>query len=655
MPASFPHIPFVIRFSPSGLQNRLLRADNQPMARIILVTGRGFRHQWLLDRACRRFGGQVVGWLVQADRPPGPPVDGRWSRMRRSLKRMLARSGVNLPVYLNLTPAERCLWLKHGEPELDWRRLGIESVRADRDPNSPESLAWLTERRPDLVVVFGGKLLAEPWFQMPPMGAINFHYGITPDYRGAESVTWAAYHENWSRIGATIHRIDAGVDTGTVISQQPVAVQPGDHLDSLTARVYWTGMGQLLNAAENIILTNDEKGGGGKGVVPSPATGGCVSPHAGRQYPARSCTYDIRVLADRNVRRYARSLDESTEDTDIAFDAPRDRIRAWSQGLVHRPAQRDHLPAGVYMLLYHDLNPHADRPWGDHAQISTTPEDFATHLQYCAERGRWVAPDEAADRLKRNAVDEPLFVLTFDDNFASVVTHGKQIIDRYGIKPLLFVNGASMAERHVHYRLLSAMLVARGHTDTLVNIVADNCAGHHSAPPAAEQVHAWLKKHYRAGWTDRIVREAYLRHHDHLPYELYLDEKQIRSLHADGWVIGNHTWSHARLSSLNRIQLDCELQRNEDWLTELIGQTPHWVSYPYGFPGDVGAAAQSWVEQRPPYLGVMADGGVNFHFQRGRLRRIPLADADLDEFRRLLHESILASQYEQYQTVLAGV
>ncbi len=64
------------------------------------------------------------------------------------------------------------------------------------DANDEDSMAWFERLAPDLVLVFGGRILAGPWFERPRLGAMNLHYGITPTYRGSESIAWAAYHRN---------------------------------------------------------------------------------------------------------------------------------------------------------------------------------------------------------------------------------------------------------------------------------------------------------------------------------------------------------------------------------------------------------------------------------------------------------------------------
>jgi peptidoglycan/xylan/chitin deacetylase (PgdA/CDA1 family) len=203
--------------------------------------------------------------------------------------------------------------------------------------------------------------------------------------------------------------------------------------------------------------------------------------------------------------------------------------------------------------------------------------------------------------------------------------------------------------------VLAGILSAEGRGDALASVAR------RMAPPLLRSrvpngVHIvrWLKQNYRPTWTDHVVQAGYLEHHDHLPTELFLSEAQIRDLIDEGWDIGNHTWSHARLACLSEAEVAGELERNESWLGQLTGGPVHWVSYPYGFTNDVGPAAIRWVEERSNHVGIMARGGINLTLDRPMLARIPVGDEDLTAFRRRLLHSVLVSQYERFRTVVSS-
>jgi methionyl-tRNA formyltransferase len=84
-----------------------------------------------------------------------------------------------------------------------------------------ESIApLLASVRPDLVVCTGF-----PWkippdaLAVPPLGWLNGHPSLLPRHRGPVPVAWAI-REGDEEVGVTVHRMDAGLDTGAVMAQR---------------------------------------------------------------------------------------------------------------------------------------------------------------------------------------------------------------------------------------------------------------------------------------------------------------------------------------------------------------------------------------------------------------------------------------------------
>lgn len=90
---------------------------------------------------------------------------------------------------------------------------------------------------PDLVALAGFMKILSPAFvnRFSP-NLINIHASLLPLFPGANAVrdTLAA---GVSETGATIHVVDAGVDTGPIISQRSVPVMPGDDVPTLHERI----------------------------------------------------------------------------------------------------------------------------------------------------------------------------------------------------------------------------------------------------------------------------------------------------------------------------------------------------------------------------------------------------------------------------------
>lgn len=88
----------------------------------------------------------------------------------------------------------------------------------------------------DLIVTCRFSLLPPEIFGRAKWGAVNIHSSLLPRYRGVHPVSWALIGGE-KETGVTLHRIDAGVDTGNILEQTAVPIGADDDLWSLTARL----------------------------------------------------------------------------------------------------------------------------------------------------------------------------------------------------------------------------------------------------------------------------------------------------------------------------------------------------------------------------------------------------------------------------------
>jgi phosphoribosylglycinamide formyltransferase-1 len=122
-------------------------------------------------------------------------------------------------------------------------RAGVETFSValrdhpDRDAWNAALTAAVAKHSPDLVVSAGFMKILGPGF-LDGIGCpmINTHPALLPSFPGTRGVADAlAYGVKVT--GTTVHLVDAGVDTGPVLAQAPVAVEPGDTVGSLHERI----------------------------------------------------------------------------------------------------------------------------------------------------------------------------------------------------------------------------------------------------------------------------------------------------------------------------------------------------------------------------------------------------------------------------------
>jgi methionyl-tRNA formyltransferase len=71
---------------------------------------------------------------------------------------------------------------------------------------------------------------------MPTKGFINFHYGLLPQCRGPHPILWHLIN-NDTEAGVTVHKVDAGIDTGAIILQEKIAVDITDTYGTMQGKL----------------------------------------------------------------------------------------------------------------------------------------------------------------------------------------------------------------------------------------------------------------------------------------------------------------------------------------------------------------------------------------------------------------------------------
>ncbi|WP_276819624.1 methionyl-tRNA formyltransferase [Mailhella massiliensis] len=174
-------------------------------------------------------GGEVVAVYTQPDRPAG-----RGKKLKASATKELAME-LGLPVY---------------QPR---------NFREDADV---EALAAL---RPDVLVVAAyGLLLPQRVLDIPAMGPYNVHGSLLPQYRGAAPIQRAVMNGD-TISGITIMKMEAGLDSGPMLLQQAVSIEPEDTAGTLFdtlaehgAKLMVGALGMIAEGRAAFVRQNEE-------------------------------------------------------------------------------------------------------------------------------------------------------------------------------------------------------------------------------------------------------------------------------------------------------------------------------------------------------------------------------------------------------------
>src|SRR5690606_8905921 len=107
--------------------------------------------------------------------------------------------------------------------------------------------------KPDLIVVVAyGQMLPQTIVDLPRFGCLNVHTSILPKYRGAAPIQWAIL-DGEKETGVTITQMEAGLDTGDILSVAKTPIRDDDNSQTLHDRLASLGAELLVNTIPDLV------------------------------------------------------------------------------------------------------------------------------------------------------------------------------------------------------------------------------------------------------------------------------------------------------------------------------------------------------------------------------------------------------------------
>lgn len=128
-------------------------------------------------------------------------------------------------------------------------KLGIPVYQPER-VRRPECVEYLRTFAPDVVVTAAfGQILPQAILDIPVYGCVNVHASLLPKYRGAAPIQWAVI--NGEQVtGVTTMLMDAGLDTGDILLQEEITLDPKETGGSLFDRLSVVGAGLCVKTLD---------------------------------------------------------------------------------------------------------------------------------------------------------------------------------------------------------------------------------------------------------------------------------------------------------------------------------------------------------------------------------------------------------------------
>ena len=212
----------------------------------------------------------------------------------------------------------------HADLSIHCSQMAIPCLNTE-DINTPATLKWITDCKPNVIFCFGwSRLLKKPILELAPLGVIGFHPAALPMNRGRHPLIWALVL-GLSETASTFFFMDEGADSGHIISQHNIVIEPEDDARSLYDKVVITALKQISK------------------FVPQLAE--CTFPQI-HQDEKRSNTWRKRGKADgiidwrmsaSSVHNLVRGLTHPYVGAEFQFDGQ--VCKVWKSHLVGQPAE----------------------------------------------------------------------------------------------------------------------------------------------------------------------------------------------------------------------------------------------------------------------------------------------------------------------------
>ena len=173
--------------------------------------------------------------------------------------------------------------------------LGIPVMQPEK-LRLPEAMEQLQAWSPELIVVAAfGQILKKDVLDLPRFGCINVHASLLPRWRGAAPINAAILHGD-QETGVTIMKMDAGLDTGPMLSQQSIRLTLEDTAGSVFEKLSALGADLLIETLPDYLS-------GKLTPTPQPQEGATYAPMLKKEEGQLDFSHDVYEL-ERRVRAF---------------------------------------------------------------------------------------------------------------------------------------------------------------------------------------------------------------------------------------------------------------------------------------------------------------------------------------------------------------
>jgi methionyl-tRNA formyltransferase len=120
---------------------------------------------------------------------------------------------------------------------------------------APGFLEELKKFKADLQIVVAFRMLPEVVWNMPPMGTINLHGSLLPQYRGAAPINWAIINGE-KETGVTTFKLKQEIDTGNILLSEKIQINEDETAGELHDKMKEVGASLLVKTIKELTMGN---------------------------------------------------------------------------------------------------------------------------------------------------------------------------------------------------------------------------------------------------------------------------------------------------------------------------------------------------------------------------------------------------------------
>ncbi len=213
--------------------------------------------------------------------------------------RAVAQAGFNIPLVLTQPdrPKGRGMQLQASPVKQTALELGLRVAQPEKLRNNTEALNLLKSLEADVMVVAAyGLILPQEVLDTPKHGCLNIHASLLPRWRGAAPIQ-RAIEAGDAETGVCIMQMDAGLDTGAVISEHRYAISPTDTANEVHDALMHLGAQAIVADLQNLQCSGSLK------AVPQPEHGITYAAKLNKEEARIDWTQDACTI-DRKIRAF---------------------------------------------------------------------------------------------------------------------------------------------------------------------------------------------------------------------------------------------------------------------------------------------------------------------------------------------------------------